>query len=167
MGGVMDSRAAHGSADVELIDVIRDVVADVAPEELPLVAALTQLSPAQAGRRLARRTSRDDPLGFGMDDFVILVVPVIWAAVQEVVNHLATSAADGLVARLRVRLRRLFRRPEPVAPLPHFGPAELDEVRDQVRDLGVQAGMEPERAELLAYKVADRLAATGSEKRAT
>lgn len=163
----MDSRAAHGSADVELINVIRDVVGDIAPEELPLVAALAQLPPKEAGRRLARRTSRDDPLGFGMDDFVILVVPVIWAAVQEVVNHLATSAADGVVARIRVRLRRLFRRPEPLAPLPHFGPAELEEVRDQVRELAMQAGMERERAELLAYKVRDRLAATDSGEKAT
>lgn len=147
-----------------LFEVVHDVVADIAPEELPLLAALSHLPPDAVGRRLARGTSGDDPLGFGMGEIAAVVVPVAWAAVQQVVNHMATSAADGMAARMRTRVRKLLRRPAAAAQLPHFGPAELDEVQAAVLELAGQAGMKRTRAELLAYKVVDRLKNSGEEK---
>lgn len=50
-----------------------------------------------------------------------------------------------------------LRRPAQQVPLPRFGPVELEEVEDGALELAVQAGMEQERAELLAFRVVDRL----------
>jgi hypothetical protein len=52
-----------------------------------------------------------------------------------------------------------LRRPAQQVPLPRFGPVELEEVDDGALEL---AGMEQERAELLAFRVVDRLGANGS-----
>jgi hypothetical protein len=140
-----------------LLDVVRNVVADFAPEELPLVAALGHLPPDEVGKRLADGTSRDDPLGFGMGEVVALVTPVVWTAVQQVVNHMATSAADGMGTRVRDRLIKRRHRKAPGTPLPRFGPAEYAQVASTVGEQAVRLGMTPERAELLSHRVVDEL----------
>jgi hypothetical protein len=139
-----------------LLDAVREVVAECAPDELPLVAALGHLPPDEVGKRLANGTSRDDPLGFGMGEVVALVTPIVWTAVQQVVNHMATSAVDGVSTRLRDRLtKRKHRRAD--APLPHFGPAEYTEISGTVLEQAVRLGMSPEDAERLSYRVVDVL----------
>jgi hypothetical protein len=45
---------------------VRDVVAEVAPEELPLVAGVTGFDDATVVRRLGGRCRRSDTLGFGL-----------------------------------------------------------------------------------------------------
>ena len=59
--------------EVKIRDVVRDVVAEVAAEELPVVAALAELDEAAAPRRMARRKRRQDSLGFGLGEIVVLV----------------------------------------------------------------------------------------------
>jgi hypothetical protein len=156
VGGAVDH------ASVELLEIVRDVTAEFAPEELPLVDALALLPPDEVGRRLVRATSRDDPLGFGMGEVAAVVVPVVWVAVQQVVNQLATSAADGLAARTRVALRKWRHKPAPSEPLPHFDQLQLDEVHQNVQTLAIRAGMPPERAELLGHRVVERLRKPGA-----
>ena len=93
-------------ANRELLEVVRAVTAEFAPEELLFLDALALLPPDDIGPAFIRATSRDDPLGFGMGEVAAVVVPVVWMAVQQVVNELAASAADGLAARTRMALRK-------------------------------------------------------------
>ena len=147
----------------QLLEIVRVVTAEFAPEELLFLDALALLPPDEIGRTFADADSQDDPLGFGMGEVAAVVVPVVWVAVQQVVNELATSAADGLVARAGIALRKWRRKPAPAESLPHFGPAELDAVHTNVRAKAIDAGMTPERAELLAYRVADELRKSGTD----
>lgn len=148
----------------ELLQIIRDVVQDVAPEELPVLAALEQLPPRGIDGALARADRREDPLGFGIGEIAVVATPILWVALQQVVDRMATTAADGTAAWIRTWLRRWFsRRRRYSRAIPHFGPAERDEVRDLVMEQARRMGMKPERAELLALRVADRLKRDGSE----
>ncbi len=169
----MDSGAvqnnAQGSGEVRtlvLFDVVHDVVKDLAPEELSLLAGLSRFDEAEAGRRLARGAKRDDPLGFGMGEVVAMVTPVVWIAVREAAKRAAASAADGLSTRVRVFLRKKLGRKAPAAPLPHFGPEELAVVRSRVLELAVQGGMKQMRAEQLADCVVGRLALGSADDKA-
>ncbi|MEV0415991.1 hypothetical protein AB0I68_35850 [Streptomyces sp. NPDC050448] len=139
-----------------LVEVVRDVLREFAPQELPLLAGLEQFDDAEIGRRFATGTKGDDPLGFGVGEVVVLVTPIIWGAVQKVTDRLAESASDGLQTRVRALFRRRRVGTEP-APLPHFGPAELLEVQSRVVEMASKAGMERARAEQLAASVVGRI----------
>jgi hypothetical protein len=91
-----------------VLQIVRDVVTEVAPEELPFLAALEQLPPDEIGRALARGDRRDDPLGFGMSEIAAIATPILWAALQQVVDQMASAAADGTAARVRTLLRKRF-----------------------------------------------------------
>lgn len=137
-----------------LFDVVRDVIGDVAPNELPLVDGLRGQDETEIGRRLAAGSSRDDPLGFGAGEVVVLATPIVWGVVQHLANKTAEKTTKGIWERVRDRVRRRKRAPE---PLPPFNRAELSQVRDTVVEMAARAGMKPARAEQLAASVVDHL----------
>ena len=145
-----------------LRDVVRDVVAEAAPEELPVIAGLSRFDEDEAARRFSRRARGDQTLGFGMAEAVVLVTPVVWTAVHETVAKMADAATDSILARARSAIRRMLRRRKPAAPLPRFGSAELAEVRRRVLELAQETGLKPNRATLLADSVVGRLALIGT-----
>lgn len=139
------------------------MVAQTAPEELLVVAGLSDLDEDEVVRRLARGPRGDEPLGFGMAEAVVLVTPIVWTAVHEVVTRTTDAATDSIGHRLRAAARRMLHRNKPPAPpLPRFGPVELAEVRRRVLQLARESGLKPNRAELLADSVVGRLALTGA-----
>lgn len=70
-----------------IADVVRDIVAEVAPAELPVAEGLRRLGDDGAVRRLVRRRWRREPLGFGLGEVVPLVTPVLWVALDEAVRR--------------------------------------------------------------------------------
>lgn len=136
-------------------DVVRDIVARVAPEEVPVVDALAALNPGSASRRVARTGDRREPLGFGLGDVAVIVTPVVWVAVEHVVTRLTDSAADSLVDRVR-RLIRRRKAVEPVVALP-LTAEQLAEVRRKALETAVRRGLTPEEAESIADAIVARL----------
>ena len=165
----MDSTAAYSFGDgtaasdaTTAWDVVRDVVAQVAPEELPVVVGLSRFGDQSVSRRLAKRAKHTERLGFGLDEAVVLVTPVAWTALQEVVKRMAGSAADTLVGRLKAAARRVLRQKTHPQPLPRFGTLELAEVRRRVLEAAASSGVAEKRATLLADSVVGRLALIGT-----
>jgi hypothetical protein len=137
--------------------VVRDVIADLAPEELPVVRGLSELGPDVARRRLRRRRTRD-PVGFGLDVAVPLMTPVAWIAVDELVRRAVDGASDSLASRIAGFLRRVWRRPAPrAAAVPPLSPAQLEQVRGRILELAPKYYLTTENAEALADRVAARL----------
>ena len=147
---VQVAQGATALPGMTMAEMVRTVVTAVAPEELPLVAGLSRFDEADAGRRLADSTKRHDPLGSGLGEAAALVTPIIWLAVQEVVNRMADSAADSLLGRIRATVRKRLGRKKPAVRLPHFGEPELAEVRRLILEKAKQSGLKPGRAMLLA-----------------
>jgi hypothetical protein len=141
-----------------LRELVRDVVADAAPEELPLIAALDKLSDARVSHRLARGKRRRDPLGFGVGEAVVLMTPIVWTAVQAVVNRVTDSATDSLLRKTHNTLLRLLRRRERPTPLPRFDERQLAEVHRRILEKASAVGLAQKRATMLADGVVARLA---------
>lgn len=139
---------------VGFVDVVRDVVARVAPEEVPVVDGLAALGADAASRHVTRVGTRREPLGFGLGDVVVVVTPVVWVAVEHVASRLAESATDGVVNRVR----RLFRRRKltRVVALP-LAPEQLVEVRRKALEAGARQGLTPEQSEMIADAIVARL----------
>ncbi|WP_436789599.1 hypothetical protein [Yinghuangia sp. YIM S10712] len=151
-------------------DVVRYAVEQTAPNELPLLESLWQLDDEAIGRVVTRSRRRRDPLAFGMNDAVQLVLPVLWLVLTETARHATSAAITTGWRKLRVLL--WFRRGarasnSKAAPLmlPQLSHEQIAEVRERVRAQSIAASLPPERAEALADAVAVRLVlAMGEEK---
>ncbi|WP_217144741.1 hypothetical protein [Streptomyces sp. AC627_RSS907] len=138
-------------------DVVRRVIADQAPDELPLVDGLSALDDVTAVRRLSGRGQRSEPLGFGVGDIAVLITPVVWLALDQTARRLTDVVVDGAAQRSTTLLRRLFRRNREPATVPPLTRRQLAEVHRTVLDVAGQRGLPAERAEEIADKVVTAL----------
>lgn len=103
-----------GCGTVRVLDVVRDVVAQVAPEELPVVAGMSHIEDGAVLRRLERGgKGRRVPLGFGLGEVVVMAAPVVWLVVDQTARQLGSAAADSTTVGLRSLVR--YRSAESVA----------------------------------------------------
>ncbi|MER0484605.1 hypothetical protein ABR737_40840 [Streptomyces sp. Edi2] len=143
-------------------DVVRDVVAEVAPEELPLVAGLAEFDDATAVQRLGGRGGRRELLGFGLDD-AALVTPVVWLTVHQAVQRIVGAAVGSAASAARSALRKLFHRRTEAVTVPPLTREQLAEVRESVLEMASQQGLGKERASTIADALMARLALPGAE----
>ena len=150
--------AEHGTTSCTVREVIHDAVADVAPEELPVLVGLSRLDDDEAIRRLTRRRWPRERLGYGLDTVATLVTAITWVAVQESVKRIVDPAADGLSRRMGTRLRRLFRLRSAPTVVPVLTREQLAAAHQRVIEVAEQNGVDVDRATVLAERVVARLA---------
>jgi hypothetical protein len=138
-------------------DVVRDVIAQVAHEELPLVDRLCRLDDERVVRLLTKRRRGRDLLGFGVDEVVALASPVVWVVVNEAAKRFANSAITGGAEATKGGLRKLFRRTKAASVVPPLTREQIGEVWRQTMDSALRNGMDEERARRIADCVAGRL----------
>ncbi|MEU8036898.1 hypothetical protein [Streptosporangium sp. NPDC049078] len=141
-----------------MLDVVRDVVAKVAPEELVLVDGLAVLDDDAVMRRLGRRRGRREPLGFGLGEVAVLVTPVVWLVVDEAARRIGSEAGGSAAKGTKAILRKLLRKRTPAVVVPALTREQLAEVHQQVVETAMKHGLEDSRARLIADAVAGRLA---------
>ncbi|MGW6534760.1 hypothetical protein ACWGBV_00795 [Streptomyces sp. NPDC055051] len=148
-----------GNGQSQLVrDLVRSVVASVAPEELPLVDGLRRFDDATVTRRLSRKEGRREPLGFGIGEVAALVTPVVWLVLDGVAQHMVASTVTRTSRRAKGIARRLFRRPASVAAVPALTRDQLVHVRALILATAQQRGFSAERADEIADAVVARLA---------
>ncbi|MGW0732339.1 hypothetical protein [Streptomyces sp. NPDC002851] len=152
---------------VRVRDVVHEVVAEVAPEELAVVAGLAQLDDAAVVRLLERGGGRREPLGFGLGEIAVMAAPVVWLVVDQAARQIGSAAADSATIGVRSLLRRLFRRRSAEVTVPALTPEQLAEVHRRVLEMAARRGLEEERAETLADAVVAKLALTAPEEQAS
>ncbi|MEV0534210.1 hypothetical protein [Kitasatospora sp. NPDC050463] len=150
-----------------VMDVVRDVVDQRAPEERPLVDDLAGLDYELVIQRVRRASDGrgGDPLGFGLSDATALVTPVVLLAVHEACRAAVADATGRLLSRATSALGRL--RPSgrrQIAPpeIPDFDRDQLAAVRSRVRGEAVRRGLPEPDAEALADSVVAKLATAGA-----
>ncbi|MFE4612157.1 hypothetical protein ACWGCP_08725 [Streptomyces niveus] len=148
-------------------DLVRDVVTELAPEELPLVAGLSVFDDAGAVRRLGGRDRRRETLGFGLGEAAALVTPVVWLAVDQAAQRMLGTWMENGITRTGTALRRLLGRPvsEPVV-IPPLTREQLALVRESVLTTAARRGLEAERATAIADAVVTRLVLVETETEA-
>ncbi|MFC5719157.1 hypothetical protein ACFP1Z_03025 [Streptomyces gamaensis] len=148
----------QGSTPCTVRQVVRDVVAEVAPEEIPVLDGLSRLDDDEALRRLTQRRRSREPLGFGLDEVTTLATALTWVAVQESVKQIVEPATDGLSRSVMSRIRRMFRRRSVPTVVPVFTREQLAEVQRRILDSAAQAGFDTDRATVLAERTVAKLA---------
>ncbi|WP_448620534.1 hypothetical protein [Geodermatophilus sp. URMC 65] len=140
-----------------VVRVARDVVAQLAPQELADFDAAAEAYLA-APSRVRRRLNKDDPLGFGVEEISVLLSPVALAVAQSTLETLAQDAARSSITAMGARLRRFLLRHRRVrrerTPL---SPDQLADVRRGAMEKGKQLGLDDQRAALLADAIIGRL----------
>ncbi|GIH59460.1 hypothetical protein [Microbispora siamensis] len=137
----------------QLRDIVRYVITDVAPEELPYLDGLCRFDDKTILRRLKRGDRSDEPLGFGLGDIVTLLTPIVWLALEETARRAADAAVDGAVRRGRAGLRRILHRPKEPLTLPPLTPEQLADLRRRVLEVGMRHGLDLPAAERIADAV--------------
>ncbi|WP_229346880.1 hypothetical protein [Streptomyces sp. UNOB3_S3] len=154
----------YDGVTVRVRDVVHDVVAEVAPEELPLVAALVRFDDATVVRRLGRTGGRREPLGFGLGEVVAMAAPVVWLVLDEAGRRMADAVVDAVATRSRAVLRRVLRRPSAPVSLPAaLTPEQLAQIRRRVVETALTRGLGERRAQAIADAVVARLVLPDTE----
>jgi hypothetical protein len=87
-----------------------EVVAEIAPEELPIFLAMREAYIKNPRRALRRQPVGDEMLGFGGEAVQALVTPVAFAAVKLVIETLAAACKKSLEKEAACYLKAVFKR---------------------------------------------------------
>ena len=152
-------------------ELARDMLAELAPQELPLFQPISQAYFADPKRAAAAGSGKDEMLGFGMTGAEALVTPALLAIVSQVVAFLFdqvkdTASKEGsalAVEWVRWVLGRAH--PPMVATVvaatgvqAGLTAAQITRVRELVMKRAAELKVAPAKAELLADAVAGKLA---------
>lgn len=141
----------------------RVLVAQLAPEELPLFGAMSRAFFADPKRALAAGGGGDEVLGFGLSVAAGLLTPAVLAAAchvalyltEEVGKAFAKAGVDFVVEEVK----RLFRREPTTAKL---NDAQLAEIRSIVLEIARQFKLSNAKASLLADALVGHFVSTSS-----
>lgn len=108
-------------ADAALVtEVARDVLSQIAPDELPIFPAASRAYVADPAAALRGLRAKDEVLGFGMDALAAGATPVVLIVVTELFQFLtgvaAKAVADGLSKEISEVVQAMFKRFRPSSP---------------------------------------------------
>lgn len=151
-----------------VLDVVRDVVGQYAPQERQLVEDLADLEYGLVVRRMRQASSdgRGDPLGFGLDDIATMLTPWVLMVVDEACRAAVADGTGRLLNRATTALGRLrpsARRTAAPPEVPDLDREQLASVRRRVREEAIRRGLSDTDADALADSVVARLALAGTE----
>lgn len=154
--------------DQLILDLSRDLVAQLAPQELPLFRAQSAAFLRDPDKALAPARGRDDELGFGVAEAVVFITPYVLAVMGHVVPFVAALAAKAAQQQGAVVIdgaaKRMFRKFSAEAPgtgqadPAPLTAAQLAEVREMALRQARQLRLSEARAALLADAVVGSLA---------
>jgi hypothetical protein len=154
--------------DAAVADVARDLVARVAPQEMPLFRATSEAYFADPEKALAENKPKDEMLGFGVEAAALLLTPVIIDVVRRVAIALVNSAGDAVEKEgseaVGGFVHKLFHRGkgkdggEAKADVPDLSHEQLQEVREIAYSRALELDVPEDRAGLLADAVVGSLA---------
>lgn len=154
----------------ELIyELSRDVVIQIAPQELPLFRAHSEAYFKDPQKALQSQSAKDEMLGFGPSGAVVLLTPIALAVISDVIAFLVEEfkkAAQGESASwIYDTVKAMFKKFRPAEkeekekPM-SLTPEQLAQVRHIVVKKARQLKLSDERARTLADTVVGGLATT-------
>lgn len=140
---------AKSTDDVQVEELARRVVSQVAPAELPMFAVLAKATLADPDRMTEERADVRERLGFGIGEATVLITPFAILAAREVVQYVTKGALDaGKAAATRLLRRRT--KSSGGAASRDLPADQLEELRGIVLEKALQYGLTQPQAELLA-----------------
>lgn len=153
-----------------LSDIARELIADIAPQELPLFRATSAAYFADPERVEKERGGNDAMLGFGVDAAIASWTPIVLTVTSAVVGFLREEIKDsakgetsGLVGAWMKQLFKKFRPPDDgEGTVPPLTPEQLTQVREQALKKARQLKLPPGQAGMLADAIVGGLAVSRS-----
>lgn len=141
-------------------EVSKEIVAEIAPEELEFVEELIEDYYANP----AVPVNRDGPLEFG-SELLAAATPVIAMALQTLFNFVlnevwGSAQKEGAVLiaqKMKALLNPVKEKPEAALGLTQ---EQLEKAKKLIRKEAIRGGMKPKKAEDLALKIVGRIALT-------
>jgi hypothetical protein len=147
-----------------IAELARDLVSQVAPQELPLYRVASEAYFKNPAKIQAGQTGQDEMLGFGPGEAAAFLTPVILATLSAVITFLAGEVkkslkeeAGGLVNEAVKQMFTIFRQKEKESP-PSLTPAQLAQVRAIVLKQANVYKLSESRSKLLADAIVGKLA---------
>jgi hypothetical protein len=145
-------------------DLSRDLVTQVAPQELPLFRANSEVFFRNPDELAVNRKAKDDMLGFGDGGIIVLITPVVLMVTQQVVlfviEQVKKSAQEQGSALIDESVKKMFKKFRPVdgkKPNP-LTAEQLAQVRKVALKKAQELKLSDERARLLADALVGSLA---------
>lgn len=148
-----------------IADVARDVVAQVAPQELPFFRATSVAYFKNPEKALKQQRGKDEMLGFGGGEMVTLLTPVVLTVMTEVVTFAMATVKESLVQGsaelLSEHAKKMFKkfRAEGKNEAGTPAPFTLQQIA-RVHKLVYEKFLELKLSEALANRLADAVVAT-------
>lgn len=140
-----------------VVEIARDVVTQIAPQELPIFQAVSDTYFADPGNTLKSLKSEDRMLGFGLDPTAILLTPVILHVMSEIFQFLTPIAKkaveDGLGNEISQIIKRMFSRFHSSKP-PVLNNDQIKLIHKNVLMAAKNLRLSDDKAALLANAVA-------------
>jgi uncharacterized protein YneF (UPF0154 family) len=166
-------KAMNNTIQKELIsDLARDLVAQIAPQEIPLFRAQSEAYFKDPAKALKGETGKDGMLGFGAGEAASFLTPIILAVVVGTIKYITeevkkSAATDNPkeTADIVKEMFKKFRRPEKskVEPTPTLTPEHLQEIHQKVIIQAGQLKLSESRSKQLADALISSLVFTGLE----
>lgn len=161
---LMEETMKNSDQSQLIADVARDVVAQVAPQELPLFRATSVAYFKNPEKALKQQRGKDEKLGFGGGDVVTLLTPIILTVMTEVVTFLTVEVKKAVAAEsaslISDQVKNLFKKFHPEGEEGQHDPAPL--TREQiarVHKLAYERFLQLKLPETQANRLADALTA--------
>src|SRR5262245_36782920 len=111
----------ESSANTALVtEVARDVLSEIAPQEIPILAAASRAYFADPAAALRQARSKDNVLGFGLEAAAVVVTPAVLLVTSEVLEFLTRVAKkaveEGLTQEIPQVIKAMFRKFHSSAP---------------------------------------------------
>lgn len=148
-----------------IADVARDIVAQTAPQELPLFRMTSAEYFKKPDKALKNQAGKDEILGFGTAEMVSLLTPIVLTVVTEVVTFLTLEVkeaiADKSASLITDQVKKLFKKFHPEGEKEKSDPSPL--TREQiarVHKLSYERFLQLKLSDMQANRLADAIAAS-------
>jgi hypothetical protein len=143
-------------------EVTRDLITQMAPQEVPLVRATSEAYFRNPEKVLATHAGKDEMLGFGTGEVVTLLTPVVLAVTADVVTFLAEEFKkvfkDESATMVSVSVNALFKKLHPAEKAEKQMPPPLTgEQLARVREIALKKARQLKLSERSAKLLADSL----------
>jgi hypothetical protein len=121
LGHYLGMVTVESSANTALVtEVARDVLSEIAPQEIPILAAASRAYFANPAAALRQASSKDNVLGFGIEAAAVVVTPAVLFVMSEVLDSLTRVAKkaieEGLTEEIPQVIKAMFRKFHSSAP---------------------------------------------------
>lgn len=149
-----------------IAELARDLISQTAPQELPLFRANSEAFFTNPEKLFAGQKGRDEVLGFGVGDAVVMLTPAVLAITSEIVKFLneefKKSAKEEGTVLVGETVKKMFKkfRPEEKkenSPAP-LTPEQLNQVRELALKKARHLKLSDARCKLLADALVGSLA---------